>query len=509
MLLLVTYLFIHFLLRLSFGPVLALDDAEQALFAQQWSWSYRFEQPPLFTWLLVLSFDLMGVDPIALAVWRYFWLAVIFLGSYCLLLSWCRTKDNEQEDRFYAALGTLSLLLIYVLAYFSHHDLTHTTIMTAFIVLALLQFTRLIENPGWFNYFLLGCVFAGGLLGKWNYVIFCLALTLTCLLLPRYRPLFWTPKTLLALMATVLLVLPTLLFVANLERPYVEIAQAALANDNVMSVSELVGKGSLKLFSSLLVYLLPFLLFILIFLRRPLGAGLGQLKFKQVNADTDLWRGPVSPQFLVVFTVAGILLLWLLIPVLGALRFTERWMQPVLFPLPFLLMMLIRAGRPAQKSINRYVVAIAVFSLLVVVVRIGMHQFSANYCGSCRALIPFPELSAQLRESGFQNGTIMTDRFHIGGNMRVNFPGSRVINPQYPMPVWSAEGSRSQCLLVWETKRGAQPPSRFQSFLADELNAEWRLPDQHGSASALLHGSTQREFSLSWWLYQQPLGDCH
>ena len=72
------YLLLHFILRVSFGPVLGLDDAEQALFAQQWALSYRFEQPPLFTWLLYPTFAITGVNYFALNFWRYFWLGIIF-----------------------------------------------------------------------------------------------------------------------------------------------------------------------------------------------------------------------------------------------------------------------------------------------------------------------------------------------------------------------------------------------------------------------------------------------
>lgn len=514
--LLISYLLLHFLLRLSFGSVLGLDDAEQALFAQQWAWSYRFEQPPLFTWLLYPTFELLGVNVLALSLWRYFWLGVILLGSYRLLLKWFCWQANSEEDRLYAGLATLGLLLIYVIAYFSHHDLTHTTIMTAFIVLGLLQFTRLIENPHWKNYLLLGLVFAGGLLGKWNFIVFCMALIISCLVLSSYRPLLLTGKTLLAIGVTTILVLPTLWFVANLERPYVDIAEAALSNQKVSGFATVLAKGSAKLTGSLLVYLLPFLLFAGLIFYRPLRSGWSALRKPELNtlaAPKPHQQGPVcspvSPQFLLVFSLSGITLLWLLIPLLGAVRFTERWMQPVLFPLPFLVLMLVRLGNPDVRKIRNYLLAVLAFSVLAFVVRIGMDKFSADRCGSCRALIPFPELAAQLSEAGFKKGTIIADRFHIGGNMRLSFPDSRVIDPHYPLAVWPDDQGEGQCLWVWETARSKeQPPEHFQPFVTSQLAAAWRPPDRQGVATALLHGSEQRTYSLSWWLFEQPLGYC-
>ena len=513
-LLIVVYLLAHFLLRLTFGPVLGLDDAEQTLFAQQWVWSYRFEQPPLFTWLLYPTFELMGVNFVALAIWRYIWLAVILAGSYRLLLVWFHWGKDAAEDRLYAALGMLSLLLIYVVAYFSHHDLTHTTVMTAFIVLGLMQFTRLVEKPDWKNYLLLGCVFAGGLLGKWNYVIFCAALTFACLLVPAYRSLILTPKILIAIAAVTLLVLPTLVFVAGLERPYVNIAESALSSPKVTSMGSVLGKGTGKLIGSLLVYALPFLLFAGIIFFKPLRAGWSGLRsFQAGPPHVQISSGKtallISPQLLIAFTLVGIGMLWLLVPTLGAVRFTERWMQPVFYPFPFLVLMLVRLGQPGYDRIRRYLISVVVFSLIVFIARFGMAHFSADRCGSCRALIPFPELTEQIKATGFEKGTIIADRFHIGGNMRVAFPDSRVIDPHYPMDVWPGETGQGQCLWVWETARtGEEPPAHFQTYVEEDLDAEWRLPDQRGTATALLHGSDERTFELTWWLFEQPLGNC-
>ena len=47
------YLAIHFVVRLPMWHTLGIDDAEQALFAQDFSWSYRKSAPPLFTWVLI------------------------------------------------------------------------------------------------------------------------------------------------------------------------------------------------------------------------------------------------------------------------------------------------------------------------------------------------------------------------------------------------------------------------------------------------------------------------
>ena len=52
-LILAGYIALHFALRLVLPPTLGIDDAEQALFAQQWLPSYRYRAPPLFTWSVI------------------------------------------------------------------------------------------------------------------------------------------------------------------------------------------------------------------------------------------------------------------------------------------------------------------------------------------------------------------------------------------------------------------------------------------------------------------------
>ena len=56
------YLAVHFAIRMAMGPALATDDAEQALFAQHFAWSYRYRAPPLFTWLLVTLGEVIQTD---------------------------------------------------------------------------------------------------------------------------------------------------------------------------------------------------------------------------------------------------------------------------------------------------------------------------------------------------------------------------------------------------------------------------------------------------------------
>ena len=120
---------------------LGIDDAEQALFAQEFSWSYRTRAPPLFTWLLIGARQGSRrqhlhdqPDPLR-AARRHLRL---------------RLRDRAAADRAIprlSALAVYSFAAIYMFAFYSHHDLTHTTMMTAMLAVAWYVFVRLAASP--------------------------------------------------------------------------------------------------------------------------------------------------------------------------------------------------------------------------------------------------------------------------------------------------------------------------------------------------------------------------
>ena len=46
----------------------------------------------------------------------------------------------------------------------------------------------------------------------------------------------------------------------------------------------------------------------------------------------------------------------------------------------------------------------------------------------------------------------MADGFHIGGNMRVEFPAARVIDAAYPPATWPRRAGDGDCLLLWQVR---------------------------------------------------------
>src|SRR5262245_29014424 len=208
-LLIAAFLLVHLGVRAWVGPALGVDDAEQALFAQHWLPNYRLRAPPLFTWALLAVGQVAGVGALVISLLRYVLLAMVFGFVYL-------TARRLIRDPMLAALAAFSFTAIYVFGYYSHHDLTHTTVLSAFLAASWYVFVRLCETPklGW--YLALGLCFGLGTLGKWNFAIFAVALPLACLVHPGYRAFVLSWKIVPAALVAAAVAVPPALWILSM-----------------------------------------------------------------------------------------------------------------------------------------------------------------------------------------------------------------------------------------------------------------------------------------------------
>src|SRR5262245_55866560 len=208
-LLIAAFLLVHLGVRAWVGPALGVDDAEQALFAQHWLPNYRLRAPPLFTWALLAVGQVAGIGILVISLLRYVLLAMVFGFVYL-------TARRLIRDPSLAALATFSFAAIYVFGYYSHHDLTHTTALSAFLAASWYVFVRLCETPTLRWYLALGLCFGLGILGKWNFAVFAVALPLACLLQPAYRGLVLNWRIVPAALLAAAIALPSALGALNM-----------------------------------------------------------------------------------------------------------------------------------------------------------------------------------------------------------------------------------------------------------------------------------------------------
>jgi 4-amino-4-deoxy-L-arabinose transferase-like glycosyltransferase len=499
-LLIAAYLLVHFGVRLWMGPVLGFDDAEQALFAQHWMPSYRLRAPPLFTWALMAVGEVLGVGALAIGLLRYALLAMVFGFAYL-------TARRLVRDPTLAALATFSFTAVYVFGFYSHHDLTHTTTLSAFLAAGWYAFVRLCETPTLRWYLALGLCFGLGTLGKWNFAIFALALPLACLVHPDCRRLVLNWRIVPAAVVAALVALPPALWV---------LSHGAAQGDDIGGVLAqqggplplILAKGTASLALAVLVYPMPFLAIFLIFFGAAAWRG---LRLQQSDAPAI---GPVPDVKLIGLAMAiAIALHWPLVPLTGATQFPERLMQPALMILPIWPFMLVeRSGLPPPRAIATYAVVLAGLAGVALAVRVGAYAAGGDYCRRvCRDHLPAVELADAVRKAGFHGkGTIVLRDMHLGGNLRVQFPEARVVDTGYPARSWPRPAGTGQCLAVWTEYGGNAEDRRRQlyAYLGKELGVAPDARRREGEVSAVYHGSKTRAYRLFYGLYDGPQGEC-
>ena len=198
-----------------------------------------------------------------------------------------------------------------------------------------------------------------------------------------------------------------------------------------------------------------------------------------------------------------------LVPVVGAESFTARWMHPVLMILPVLVFQLVARGGPDPRAVRAYLALVVAAVLLVVGVRVGRHLRGADHCGKCREMAPFEELARDLRELGFQDGTIVADGWHVAGNLRLQFPEARVLEPDAIRSVFPDPSASGDCLAVWRTGQDADPAAerRVKRLLA-ELSVPEAAPIRYGEVAALMHRARSRTYRLGYAYLADGGGDC-
>ena len=492
------YLFGHFAIRLMLSPTLGIDDAEQILFAQQWSFGYRFRQPPLFTWLLLPVIDLVGPSVLAISIVRYVLLSITYVFFYL-------TARLCLDDQRMAGLAVLSFASIYVFAYYAHHDLTHTTALGALIAVSAYVMARLAISPTWLSYIILGATLGFGMLAKWNFAMMAIGLPLTCLLLRDYRHLVLTPKTVASLVVMTVILAPTALWMHAQGQSIAAVSADILSQDGRADRLALWLEGSGALLRSILLFPLPFLPLFLLLFGQSLIAG------TPLAATTS--HKALQPAFFGYLMLITLALHALLIPFFNAVNFTERWLHPALMALPIFLFAVAERGRPPDRRLLQYLVLIAVLVAVAAGARLYRYAEGVDDCGRCREFAPFAELANGLRTVGFSRGTIIADGMHIGGNLRMLFADSRVIDPGFPRAIWpgvDADDTPRACILVWRDDADKPESGRnlVKTYAIKELGLSSTASAETGRLEAPLLGSADRRYALGFELYRESTGGC-
>jgi 4-amino-4-deoxy-L-arabinose transferase-like glycosyltransferase len=446
--LVVAYFAVQAVIRIAVSPELGMDDAELVLLTRSWDWGYG-SQPPLYTWLQAAVFAVTGESQAGVILLKNALLAATYIFVH-------RTALRVLGDPASALAAAAGLLFLPQIAWESQRALSHTVLAVAVSSALLLVAVRLLEERRTRDYVMLGVLIAAGLLSKFNVVYLIAALAAAALTLPPGRAALGDRRILATLAIAAVLLAPTAAWMAaNREAVTHRVTKFGLGAGDGPLASIAMGLGDFA------VATIAFLALLVVVVA---GAGF--------RAGPGAPR-PSSPAFALLARALGLGLLIVLATVVasGATNVKDRWLQPVLFFAPIVVVGLLSPRLPsARLALIARLAALAALAVMV--------ALPARVMLSVRDKVPvenkpYGAFADQIRATfGFEAGTIIAADYATGGNLALRFPEASALIPEYgrldvptPWPV----------LLAW-TGDGDTPPAA----MADTFEARfgYSLPVQ-------------------------------
>jgi len=414
-----------FVVRGFLFPGMGGDEGEQLIFSQYFDWGYQVRNPPLYTWLVITVSKAFGPTIHSVIIIKF---AALALSYFFLWKSALAILDDERL----AALCAASPLALYYVAWDSVYGYSHSVLVMMFYMATLWLFIRIGEHRRTRDFIWLGFVIAGGLLSKYVFAVFLVALLAAAAMDRNLRHSLFRPQLLIALIIVLICLAPHLMwFSEHLESP----AGGSLTFNF---------KGLLRLALAILGFLSPLWLTLAFLFPKALTA-------KPVEGSSERrWVRLLERYFLILCALAAIAIL-----TQQTDRLRTHYMF-VLLPMLIYFFLKIKHVIAPLHRLHLYGGILALFAITSVGGIAAKYFGEPLKCARCQHHIPYADLAGELRKAGFQRGTIFA-YWHpdpIAGNLLTQFSDSRVISAKHPNVQPPPNTHPGQCLLVWPIAPG-------------------------------------------------------
>ena len=313
------------------------------------------------------------------------------------------------------------MLLLPQIGWESQRDLTHSVLVTTLAAATLYVVVLMLRRPRPALYLALGVVAGLGVLAKYSYAAFIIALGLALLTRRDTRALLRSPWILVTGLVALLIVLPHALWLLDhwqqaahgtLDKLGTQAAAASRASR--------VARGFGSLLVAVVAFLAPWVVVMFLVFGRSLWRVSPQGRIEpgvMVPGTGALWR---RYALMLALIFAGMVLLG------DVSRFKDRWMQPFLFmvPLAFFAGAPHLARHPRLGWMPRIVAGVAVLIFVLLSLRVPVNAWRGR---PDELNLPARELAMALQRSGYDGrGAILTSDRVLGGALRLQFPEARV-----------------------------------------------------------------------------------
>lgn len=478
------YVLAHMLVRLPFSDVIAVDWVGETLYAQTLDWGQTPKYPPLPAWALWAVHQITGPGALSTLIVKY---AALWGAFVAYFFAARRVLAHDG----WAVLATLSVLLLFQVAWNAHEGVTHTIFLTLAAPLTLLTVLRASSASSsgervW-AYAGIGAVVAMGALSKQAYFAGLAALLLAMLMQPGYRRVLFSWYSLIAIAVAALLAGPHYVWALTSGFDFGGAASATLARPGIEGVVAQILSGLWSSIRAPLLFLSPLIPLMLIIVPRAFAPA------TIAHPGTHGATGADPVRLVRDIVLFGIAVLIVPVLVAGVAHYGERWMHPLMLLAPIYLVAAMRAARPNRRQVRAFMWVILGLTLVALGWRLAGFVYPSQVtCGKCRLEVPYADLADKVQDLGFSSGTILAGDEHIAGNLRTHFPAARVVALNYgyydPPTRDAGSSANGQCLIVWrggERDATVVVPATALSYadltgLPDDARVEaYRLPLGH------------------------------
>ena len=427
LILLAVFFLLHIFLRVIVSTSLLQDESEMVLlFQQPFQLGYN-SQPPLYTWIQMAFFYLFGLNIFSLT----------FLANLLLFLTYFfiyKTARLVMHNERYALFSALSLFLVYDFGWIAHKGLTHSVIMVLVCVLTLYVLLQLTRKKRARYYAALGCCVGLGMLAKYNYSIFIVAMVLALLATKPYRSVLLDKRILLSFMLAFVISAPHLLWAAtHLSRLMQEKAQLNMAQGSFL----LGFRGIKALLWEALLFLLSLLVIFGLLFRE------GFRRIRSIGKQQSQLQKLIELFFAIFLAICCALLLFFKV-----VDIQVRWLFPALVFAPlyfFLRLGEVNVSRVRQRIFVILLIIAAVANLGSLYGRVFFASHGSKYH---RLNYPFADLTAMIQKTYFKKGLIVADNCNVGANLKIHFKDSFVVFPEGKL-IFDIPQNLDEVLLVY------------------------------------------------------------
>lgn len=434
------YFAVQIALRIITSPTADLDESEQLVFTQVFQWGYG-PQPPLYTWLQMVFFQLFGVSVFSLALLKN----LLLFGAYYFTYDSARRITNEHRAGVTAAL----LLFIFPhISWESQRDLTHTVLAAMMAVATLDAFLVLHERPRLQNYLLLGGCLGLGMISNYNYTFIGLGLIFAGAVIAPYRRTVLDARMLLALGLAAAIVTPHLAWVSS-HRDLVMVSVNKFDTQENISALQAAWLGLSSLVMAVLAVPAPAFVVWMLVNRGKIG------KTRAKGRDArNLILTAIGLPLLVIAVMAL---------VFRATHFKERWFEPVLITTPILFVAAFDAWSKPQTTLRLLRIVLVVGTLICVAIP-GRVWLAERMHRHELLNAPFEKLTRGIAARSERIGFAAVENTWIGGNLRLCVAGLPVLCPGFVVPTLAR--SSADRLVVWNANPSATMPQALKQAFA-------------------------------------------